>query len=83
MNRADVSWALPKLGPERAEAVLKKLRELGVIDRDDVQYLKEADLTKDGFLKQVEARRLISKISKSANDHSGLYFESIYTILKL
>ena len=82
MNRAVVSRALPELGPEKVEAVVRKLGELGIQGRNDVQYLEEADLTEDGLLKVVEARKLISVISKSGNNHSDLYFVSIYYDLK-
>ena len=82
MNRAVVSRALPELGPEEVEAVVRKLGELGIKGRNDVQYLEVDDLTKGGLLKVVEARKLISAISKSGKDHSGLYFVSIFYNLK-
>ena len=80
--RAVVSQAFPKLSPEKVEAVVRKLKKLGIEDRDDVQYLKESDLTEGGLLRVVEARKLIERL-KSGNDHSGLNFKSIYTISKL
>ena len=83
MNRAVVSWALPELSVEKVEAVVRKLVELGIKRRHDVQYLEVDDLTEGGLLKVVEARKLLSAISKSGNDHSGLYFVSIYYDLKL
>ena len=77
MNRADVNQALQELCPEKVEIVLRKLGELGIKRRDDVKYLKEADLTEGGFLKVVEARKFISALLKSGNDNLGLYFELV------
>ena len=82
MNKADVIRALPELRLEKVEAVVRKLRELGIERRDDAHYLKDTDLTEKGFLKIVEARKLISAISKRGNENLGLYFESIYYNLK-
>ena len=81
-HRALVSRVFPKLSSEKVEAVVRKLKKLGIEDRDDVQYLKEADLTEGGLLRVVEARKLIDGL-KSGTDQSGLNFESIYTISKL
>ena len=42
-------------------AVLQKLESLAINDQNDVEYLKESNLTKiKGLLKPVEARKLIN-----------------------
>ena len=81
-HRAVANRAFSKLSSGKVEAVVRKLEKLGIENRDDVQYLKEADLTEGGLLRVVDARKLIDRL-KSGNDHSGLHFESICTISKL
>ena len=70
MNRADITQALPQLCPQKVEAVLERLKELGCTDRKSIQYLQEADLTEGGILKLLEARRLIGTW-KQFDDQSG------------
>ena len=72
MSRAVLCKALPELCPEEVEVVARKLEELEIKGIDDAQYLKEAGVT-EGLITVVEAKKLIYKISKSGNHHSGLY----------
>ena len=71
---------LSEIGPAKAKAVLQKLRELGENDAFRMKHVKIEDFTEGGLLKVEEARKLISAVSKRDNDHSGLYFMSIFTI---
>lgn len=46
--------------PRTSTRAIEALKSLGVETIDDLQFLKEQDL--DGFLKPIEARKLIAQI---------------------
>lgn len=51
------------LDEDAMNRVLVKMHELGVECIDDLQYLKESDLTDEGVMKPIHARKLLDKIT--------------------
>ena len=54
-----LSDALPKLTEEKKKEVLGRLKELGVEEYGDLKVIKDDDLTDDGLLTIVQARKLV------------------------
>ena len=59
-----MSDALPNIAKEKIDLVLKRLSELGVEDAGDLENVEVDDLTGDGLLKPIQARKLVKRWKK-------------------
>ena len=57
--------ALPHLKPEEAEAIKKKLEDLGVPDEIGLECITLEDLTENELLEKGDATKLLQKWKKS------------------
>jgi len=67
MDDFGIFEVLPKLTNEIKGKVLERLRELGVEDSDDLAAVEEDDLTENGLLSEIQARKLVKKWKESKN----------------
>ena len=61
MDNYKINKILPNLCQEKKQELLNRLSELGVVESSDLQNVEVEDLTKDGLLKVVEARKLVKQ----------------------
>ena len=59
-----ISKVIPRLKNIEVEKLTTLIMEYGVDDAEDLALLTESDLLQSGFLKKVEARKLIKKWKK-------------------
>ena len=64
MDNYGISDALPNIANEKIGFVLKRLSELGVEDSGDLENVEVDDLTSDGLLKPIQARKLVKRWQK-------------------
>jgi len=64
MDDYEISNILPKLTKEKKIAVLNRLLELGVEERNDLENVEVDDLSKDGLLNPIQARKLVKNWKK-------------------
>ena len=67
MDDYGISDALPTIAYEKIELVLKRLSKLGVEDAGDLENVEIDDLTCDGLLKPIQARKLVKRWKKGIN----------------
>ena len=63
--RSGISSTIPRLSNIEAEKLAANLVKIyGIVDAKDLTFITEDDLLKSGFLKIVDARKLIQKWEK-------------------
>jgi len=71
---------LPQLSPNKTQAVIERVDELGVTEESDLQLITEEDLLSGGILKLVEARKLILYWHRSSASSGTLSLLLLYSL---
>jgi len=58
----EISNIFPKITKKKRTSVLNRLLGLGVEETSDLEDVEVEDLTKDGLLKLIQARKLVKKM---------------------
>ena len=61
MDNYKINKILPKLSQKKKQELLNRLSELGVVESSDLQDVEVEDLTNDGLLNPIEARKLVKQ----------------------